>query len=264
MEKANGSPNKKGLWKTKVPGIPMHPDDLAPEVLKAWQNYITEFERQFQDNKTIKVYQRLGNPPFVHGELLDAPSLHKELQRLIRLMEDCNLSISTLCPVEDLTLYRFITEELFDYEMEDVHIPGMKTQFCYEAFHPNHEYDLIHYTEDGILHLLSNEEEYWMLAFNDQVFYSSDGDLLTPGAFIQKVHWFKDCFSAFDIRELRDIQVEFNLETGKAQALFYIDYTACPHGSTTPMQFKGQGCFDFDYCCEDWLINRLQIPGLSI
>jgi len=38
-------------------------------------------------------------------------------------------------------IYKFITEELFDHEMDDIMLPGFVHHFIYEEFHPNHEYD---------------------------------------------------------------------------------------------------------------------------
>lgn len=264
MEKANGPSKKNDNWKKKVPGIPINPSDLAPKLLEEWQNYISEFERQYQENKTIKVYQRIGQPEFVLAEQLEGQNLSRELNRLVQLMQDNGLSISSLSPIEDRTLYQFITEELFDYEMEDVRIPGMKTQFCYEAFHPNHEYDLIHYSKDGVYDLLSTDDEYWMLGFHDQAFISHHGSVLPPGTFVKKVNTFKACFDWFEIQEVSDFKVEYNLELEWARVSFYIHYTACPVDGRVPLPYSGQGYLGFAYCCEDWFINQLHLPGFSI
>jgi len=39
-------------------------------------------------------------------------------------------------------LYRFITEELFKEELDDIKIEGMTHHYIYEEFHPNHEHDI--------------------------------------------------------------------------------------------------------------------------
>lgn len=264
MEKGKRPFKRNRSWRNNLPGLPIDPSELAPEILKEWKNYILEFERQFQKKQTIKVYQRIGSPRFPSVEDLDASALRGELQRLLRLLDNYNMCISTLSHVEDRTLYQFITEELFDYEVEDVSIPGMKTQFCYEAFHPNHEYDLTHYTKDGLHDLLSLDDEYWMLGFQDHAFFSHNGDLLQPGAFVKKVLAFKACFEWFQIDELRDIKIEYNLEKERAGSSFFINYTACPVGSSVPLRYKGAGQLGFAYCCEDWFINKLAIPGFLV
>lgn len=264
MESANGSFKKNSNWKNDLPGTPINPCDLGPELLEEWKNYISEFERQFRKYETIKVYHRIGRPDFILAEHLDAPSLSRELKRVVQLMKDHSLCVSTLCPVEDRTLYKFITEELFDYEMEDVRIPGMKTQFCYEAFHPNHEYDLIHYTKDGLQDLLSTDDEYWMLGYQDHAFISQQGILLPPGTFIKKVTTFKQCFESFEILELSDFHIEFDLESEKASSSFFIKYSALPIDSPRPLQYQGKGHLGFAYCCEDWFINQLHLPGFSV
>jgi hypothetical protein len=39
-------------------------------------------------------------------------------------------------------LYRFIAEELFFHEMNNVRVKGMVTCFIYEEFHPNAKLDI--------------------------------------------------------------------------------------------------------------------------
>src|SRR5690606_22942096 len=43
---------------------------------------------------------------------------------------------------DDMVIYRFITEELVEHQMDDMRIPGMTLHYAYEEFHPNHDYDL--------------------------------------------------------------------------------------------------------------------------
>ena len=46
------------------------------------------------------------------------------------------------------TIYQFITEELFDYETDDMQFPGLTQNFTYEEFHPNHQLDIQRRTMD--------------------------------------------------------------------------------------------------------------------
>ena len=76
----------------------------------------------------------------LHPKYLDA----KGLVALWReaLLAQKNIVVEFTKPRNARFKYRFITEELFEHEMDDVHVKGMFTHFTYEEFHPNHDYDL--------------------------------------------------------------------------------------------------------------------------
>ncbi len=60
----------------------------------------------------------------------------------MKLMHQNRLELDILGEYPDRLIYTFITEELFDHEMDDLQLPGYTTNFCYEEFHPNHELDI--------------------------------------------------------------------------------------------------------------------------
>jgi len=105
-------------------------------------NYIYEWEKQFAKKKRIKVYDRIGKPDFIKLEKLTPDKVAEELERLLVIMAENAIVLNCICDYDDSIIYKFVTEELFHEEIDDIRIKGMNTNFIYEEFYPNHEYDI--------------------------------------------------------------------------------------------------------------------------
>jgi hypothetical protein len=124
-------------------GAQFSPDsNLPPEMEMEWLNNVEQFERQFNTAQKVSVWEFIGKPHFKKPGEIDPNNLSGELQRLTDCMDEHDVNLDTLCEVDDKELYRFITEELFIYEMDNIKIKGWKSCFIYEDFHPNAEDDI--------------------------------------------------------------------------------------------------------------------------
>ncbi|MEO8446052.1 MAG: hypothetical protein ABI528_01080 [bacterium] len=121
---------------------------LDPQTENEWLNYIYEWEKQFAEEKRISVYDRIGKPDFKKYDELPPNKVVKELERLLALMQENAIIVHCICDYDVSTMYKFITEELFQKEIDDIRIKGMNTNFIYEEFHPNHEYEIRELTKD--------------------------------------------------------------------------------------------------------------------
>ena len=113
--------------------------EIPSEVEAQWLENIDEFERQFENAAQITLREFLGSPSV--RPLADIPpsELEAELNALLDLLAEQNVVVDFLREVEDAEAYRFITEELFDEEIDDIRVPGMVLHFIYEEFHPGPE-----------------------------------------------------------------------------------------------------------------------------
>lgn len=115
--------------------------DLPPDIEAEWLNQIDEFERAFAYAEEIPVREFLGNPAVIPPDQLPPELLEKELDRIFEIISSNQIEISFLREVPDAEKYRFITEELFGLNIENIRIPGMIHGFIYEEFHPDDEAD---------------------------------------------------------------------------------------------------------------------------
>lgn len=123
---------------------------MSPDVENQWLKSVYAFEQQFKEARRIKLYDRIARPAFRKWNTLSPAETSCELERLRVLMENHGVELDCICNYDDAVIYKFLTEELFEHEMDDMRVPGMTCHLIYEEFHPNHDYDLRRHAEDFI------------------------------------------------------------------------------------------------------------------
>lgn len=111
-------------------------EGLSPELENMWLKNIYKFEEGWKNSKPMTLFECLGKPQFVKWDKLSPRDISQELRRLKQLMFRKRVVLDCLQHYDDVTIYRFITEELF--HAETMHVPGsnMVMHFIYEEFHP--------------------------------------------------------------------------------------------------------------------------------
>lgn len=117
-------------------------ENVPPEMEADFLSYVEEFERQWENRRTITVRKFLNEPDVRPFNEIPEHELAAELARLTAIMHDYDVRLDFICPVSDEIAYRFIVDELFDQEIDDIRIDGMTHAFIYEEFHPNALYDI--------------------------------------------------------------------------------------------------------------------------
>lgn len=127
--------------------------EIPPEIENQFLKQVMEFEKQFAEHKVVKVFDKIGKPTQFRpvGELSDEdiPGAWEELRDYMFshqvVLDHCSPN------VKEKELYRFVTEELFDCEVDDIKLPGFFTNFIYDEFYPDHTYENPNMIKDHIL-----------------------------------------------------------------------------------------------------------------
>ncbi len=224
-----------------------------------WLNYIYSFEKQFAENKRCKVYEFIGCPEFKNAEQLSPEEISSELVRLQEIMESKSLRLETICQYDDEVIYRFITEELFAYETDDIRVQGMMTNFIYEEFHPNHDYDLRKCADEFVKFLIEMDWDEYMtgIYIAENVFYNSSA---------QSNKVFREIIQAFQTahpkRELHKWKIQglvFDLVSDTAELEGYIKYKS----NATNQVYEGQVLLGFQMKYDLWSVSKVVLPGFS-
>jgi hypothetical protein len=134
IQRALNEFTKKGLQE-RYGAIFHTADKLIPaQVESEWLAQVEEFERQFADRGMTTVRKFIGDPPVIPLEELPSHNLNAELDRLLNLLAENGIEIDYDGLVGAAETYDFITTELLDQEIEDVHIPGTVTVFVYGRY----------------------------------------------------------------------------------------------------------------------------------
>lgn len=117
-------------------------DNIPPDVENQFLKQIISFHKLHDHSKVTTVYKYIGKPAYNHVNDLSNKEVVRDLKSMMNLMERRGVALSVLDETPPREIYRFITEELFKHEIEDVKIKGWLNQFVYEEFYPNINYDV--------------------------------------------------------------------------------------------------------------------------
>jgi hypothetical protein len=244
--------------------------DLSPEIESEWLKNIEDFEQQFNKHETIKVWDFIGQPDFKKVDELSPVQITAELERVYEILNNNGVALDTLAKVDDTELYRFITEELFEHEIENVRIDGMNLIFIYEEFHPNAELDIKQAFEYFFSMTLGKKKNiagdgYDLLYLDTKNYKDSEGNVIDERHVQNRINNFLDSFDYFEIvtNEIMDISINDNEKD--AVLTFKTHFTGCYNDNTNDFDFKGEGLLKLKLSeYGGWDIYHMSMPGLSI
>jgi hypothetical protein len=111
-------------------------EEIPPEIEYQFLRQIQEFEQAIRQGNSIKIFDFLGQPELKNGDQLNRRQMMQELDRLMALMKNKNILLHIGEKYDPAVIYKFLTDELFQLEMQDVSLPGLTLNFIYEEFHP--------------------------------------------------------------------------------------------------------------------------------
>ena len=230
---------------------------LSPSVESRWLDNIKLFEEAADKKEVKKVKFLLGNPILPSVNTLSDTDLSKALDEVYSLMNRNNISLNVLYEVSERVLYQFITEELFDYEMAVINVPGMVSCFTYEEFHPNDEEDLKDHTIDFIKILMKQSFEFMDGMLSSKVM--NNNEYLPSKEFIKRT---SEVLKGMKLKlvELEISSVEIHED--HASVNFQISYNIT-QGNTTS-NCNNIACLNFVHELGYWYIQKIKIPDLNI
>lgn len=211
--------------------------DLPPEIEFDWLRRIEEYEDKHRTALIVTVRDFVGDPDFQPLESIPPERLKQSIDSVLDHLAAYNVSVDCVAPVEPADLYRFLTEELMNEEMEDVHIQGMHQCFIYEEFHPNHEYDAKDSSERFFIQIFTGRTD----DVGGDEWFGPDGERVTVDEFkhiIERAHITHAPFI--------NAQAEATSCTVSKNALFAtvsvkLSWTSasCDEGKVTPIHLTG-------------------------
>lgn len=174
-------------------------------------------------------------------------------------MNQEGICLETIAEVPEPELYRFITEELFLEEVNDVYVEGLTSVFIYEEFYPNDRLDIEQTIHEFITRLFSKDFRDYLSHHVADECRTMDGDLIPKMLAVEKSLSFGNLFDQMTLDKLHDPKIDIENEQ-QASAQFYIKYRTEAEGKTTEFEGPGQATFckgDLGY----WNIVSIKIPG---
>jgi hypothetical protein len=102
--------------------------ELGPKAELQWLQQIEKFEDAISGRKMVKVREVLKDIKIKPLNKISKEELEEELNELLNEMELYKVSLSILAETPPENVYKFIVDELLDYEMEDMR--GLDTRLA--------------------------------------------------------------------------------------------------------------------------------------
>ncbi len=239
--------------------------ELPPGIENEFLRNVQQFENAWKDVKYVKVYDAIGKPDFTKADELSPPEIENELKRLFTLLNKHNINLDVLGKYEPLTIYRFITEELFEHETDDMQMPGMTKNFIYEEFHPNHTMDIEDKTKYFLGHWFEKSFTEYSWELSDP-FILFDGTVLSKQEVINKMNNFFDSYTLFSECKYAIADVSFQLsdeEKGMGHAEGAVSYKAEMENGEV-VKFEGPFKLYMSNEYGSWSIFYFIFPGFAL
>ncbi len=241
-------------------------DNIPPAVVNDFLKSVYEFEQRFREpRELIKIYDKIGRPEFKRADELPDKQLSRELKKLLKQMHQYHLELDILGEYPDRVIYRFITEEFFEHEMENLSMAGYIHHFCYEEFHPNHEMDIRSRIIEFLTHWFDRKtDEYcWELA---NTFVHPDTREFSKEVVLQRIQHVFAAYASFQNCEynIRELSFEWDdkKENGRAFVGGYVKYDAVTEIKET-VHIEGRFQFYLSNTDNWWNIFYFIFPGFN-
>jgi hypothetical protein len=196
---------------------------IPPEIELEWYNHINNYEKLCKEAGYTTVYDLIGSPSYQDYSDLLPEERNAKLQHLLDFMREKGIVLDFLdsCYSSEV-LYRFITEELFLEQVCRYNGPSGEEGFrvfCYEEFHPNHDYDLFVATENLLNEVFG--EKKWQtefLKYTHESLIELNHKKLNVEDYSKRIIDFKEQYPSFLFTEKKIETIQFDLEAKKANA----------------------------------------------
>jgi hypothetical protein len=231
--------------------------NLNREVENQWLNHIYSFEQQFAERKQCKLYDFINRPAYIKTNVISDEQITVELRKVMEILQLHNIFLDTICDYDDIVIYQFITEELFEEEIDDIRIDGMMHHFIYEEFHPNHEYDLRKNATEFIELLLPDKWNSFMnsILLASTVIYNNTTH--SQKSFASIIEAFQTEHPKIELLSWQVSTVNFDLEINSASVIGFVSYTS------KNTAFEGTASLDFIMSYDFWSISKVIVPGFG-
>ncbi len=241
----------------------MENNELPAEIENEFLNNIIAFEKQFEQKKIVKVYDKIGKPRHFKpvNEIAD-DEIGNAWAELKDHLNKFSINLGVCSPnISVRELYRFTTEELFEHEMDDMDLPGWTTNFTYDEFHPDLVYDNSRMVEADLFgDIFCKEDLFYEINYDKKEIIFNSKLYENRESFIKMINRFK---SLFDKIRLINCTVA-KCEVKEKNCVVEGSYRASAKTGTDKLNYEGGFTVelilsDMDY----WYFKKIQIDGFN-
>ena len=238
---------------------------LPPEIENTFLKNMIALEQQFDDQKTIRVFDKIGKPShYKPANEISEEQIDIEWKKLSAYLSEYGIHLGVCSPnITSRELYRFTLEELFEYEMDDIDIEGLVHNFIYDEFHPDHIYEnSTAATDECMAYILGKEPMEWMCHFRKQGIQLNQHKDLSEDDFKIIVNLYKQAYDEIEVKELEETNCIVEKYESRVSGTYKV--VAITGKESCIISGNWQVFFERDDLLDYWYINNVQIEGLNL
>jgi hypothetical protein len=259
IQRALNEQKRKDLEEKYGARFSFNESDAPPEIIGEWLDTVEEFERQFQGAAKTTVRAYAGNPNSPPPSSLSPRQIPGELRKLIDHLGAHAIAVHFDRTVPPAEAYRFIVEELFEMEIDDVRIAGMTHGFVYEDFHPDNEACATMFAGHFLYALFGRDTEACMQRTDREELYSSSGRPVTRSEMKLAIDAFVAGVAVFTGSDVTERGC--SIERDYASVRFAISWTALQAGTLRSLSASGVAAVRMKRSGIGWNVVRVECPG---
>ena len=237
--------------------------EVPPELEALFLHNVNEFEKAWQNVKLITIYDFLQQPAFSPFEDLDEKQVINAIEIILEKLQSKKINIEKPPAIEPLVFYRFLTEEFFKHEIENLEMEGFFRCFDYYEFHPDHHQDIRCCAERFLDNWFRKNVEgiKWDL---DKKIVLPNGPILSIEETMQMLHYYFDSITIFAGSHVQIREVKFTWDEkeqtgiGHAKGLVYYE---TEEEASISRKFGGPFILYFSNEYGFWNIYYFELPG---
>lgn len=198
-------------------------ENLPPEVEHAFLKQINRFHQLHDKAGLIKIYDFIGEPLYNHVHDLSDKEIPKELKKLLKMLAKKGIVVDTLSGVPDREMYRFVTEEIFKQEIQNIRMPNWTIHLIYEEFHPSDEFDIKNQAGHALAFMFDKAFTNADFVFTEEM-KSDIGLSMDREELIEKIDTFKLGFNQMQFTGAEFKRIDIDEQTHSAQVLVIAEY----------------------------------------
>jgi hypothetical protein len=238
---------------------------LPAEVENQFLNNVMAFEKQFEERKTIKLFDKIGRPQHLKpiSEISDS-EVNKAWNELHDYLNEHGIDLDVCSPnITNRELYRFATEELFEHEMDDLNLPGWTTNFIYDEFHADPVYESEKVVKDDLFARLFSIDP-----IGEYFHCLHDKDIFLNGKLYAEATDIKETFNRFKsfYKKIRLQKIAIKCNFQEVKTIVKGNYKALATAIENSIKMNFQGNFMIELQPDDlgyWSIKLMQIEGID-
>lgn len=242
---------------------PQPSKNVPAETENEFLNYIMGYEKQAAERKTIKVVDRINRPDdFKPVSEIPDDEIDAEWKRLGNSLNEYNIDLAVCSPnVNTRELYRFATEELFEYEMNDIFIPGGMTSFTYDEFYPDPIYENTNIALDDCIECILKKKCFsWMPMLKKENLRINDHYPLSEKEYLTVINRFKDAHEDIKVNEISNTDCVIEDNNCRVNGKYDIILVSVQE----EINLKGKWFVEFEFDGFGfWEIDHVQIEGIN-